>query len=278
MTTGIAELAPTIEKVVSAQTTRTLIQESVALAIPGVMDRSGEVRPGMDRLDMIELAELAVQDVDETGLAMTPQVINPTAAQLLLDRHKSIPFAITKRGEIQSKIAAVAETVQNGIRSLVAEVDDAVFAEGVSAAATTETVAAANALAALRGAAKQFDLDNVPRVMRACVVSPGFLHDQLLAESNVIRANEFGSAEPIRVAQVASIYGMAIFESSSASLPDDGFLAIGMEALAFARQRAVEFEEQLQVLNQKKDYAVSHMYGVKSTAASNPRLYVYDPA
>ena len=76
--TGASDVASTIQKVVSALTTRTLIQESVALNIPGVWDRSGEVMEGMDRLDMIQLAELAVQDVNEAGGEMTPQTINPS--------------------------------------------------------------------------------------------------------------------------------------------------------------------------------------------------------
>jgi len=63
--TGVSDVASTIQKVVSALTTKTLIQESVGLSIQGVWDRSGEVMAGMDRLDMNELAELAVQDVNE---------------------------------------------------------------------------------------------------------------------------------------------------------------------------------------------------------------------
>ena len=275
--TGVADVSSTIEKVVSALTTRTLIQNSVGLAMPGVWDRSGEVRPGMDRLDMIELAELAIQTVDETGVAMTPQTIVPAAAQLDLDQHKSIPFAVTKRGELQSKVALVQRTVENAVRQLSADVDDYIFSQGVAAAGTTTTVAAADALEAIRGAAKQFDLDNVPKEGRALVCSPGFLYDDLLANNNVIRANEFGSAEPIRMAAVANIYGILIFESSSASIADDGFLALGMEAMAFARQRSISFESQEQVLNQKTDYAMTHLFGAESTAASNPRIYVYDP-
>lgn len=276
--TNATDVASAIQKVVSAITTRTLIQESVALAMPGIWDRSGEVMPGMDRLDMNLLAELAVQDVDENGAAMTPQTISPTAAQLSLNRHKSIPFSITKKGSLQSKIELVSRTVENGIRSLAAEVDDAVFAELVANAGTTNTVAAADALEAIRLAAKAFDLANVPKMGRALACSPGFLYDDLLANNNVIRANEFGSAEPIRMAAVANIYGIMIFESSSSSIADDGFVAVGLEACAFARQRAVEFEEENKVLEQRRDYAVTHLYGVKSTVATtNPRIYVYDP-
>lgn len=276
--TGVSNVSATIEKVVSSLVTKTLIQNSVALAMPGVWDRSGEIRAGMDRLDMIELAELAEQTVDETGAAMTPQTISPTAAELDLDQHKSIPFSLTKRGELQSKIALVSRTVENGARTLAYGVDDYIFTVAVAAAGTTNTTAAADGLEAIRDLAKQFDLDNVPKQGRAAVVSPGFLHDDLLATSSVIKANEFGSAEPVRMGSVASIYGIQIFESSSSAIADDGFLAMGLEAMAFARQRSVEFESQIQVLNQKTDYTLTHLFGAESTAASNPRIYVYNPA
>ena len=276
--TGIADVAVTIEEVISALTTQTLIQSSVALQIPGVWDRSGEVRPGMDTLDMIELAELAIQTVDETGAAMTPQTINPTAAKLLLNQHKSIPFSLTSRGDLQSKIALVQRTVENGARTLAADIDDTIFAEAASAAGTTDVSASVDGLSDVLKAKKQFDLDNVPREMRALVGSPGWINDALLASNNVIRANEYGSDAPVRKGFVATVYDFIIFESSSSAIPDDGYIAFGMEALAFARQRAMEFERQRQVLSQKDDYAMTHLFGVKSTAASNPRLFVYDPA
>lgn len=275
--TGIADVASTIETVVSSLVTRTLIQNSVALAMPGVWDRSGEVRPGMDQLDMILLAELAEQTVDETGAAMTPQTITPAAKSLVLDQHKSIPFAVTSRGALQSKIALVQRTIENGARTLAAGVDDYVFTQAIADAKTTTTIAAADGLAALRGMAKQFDLDNVPKEGRAVACSPGFLHDDLLSTSNVIKANEFGSSEPVRMGAVANIYGIMVFESSSASIADDGFLGLGLEACAFARQRAISFEEQRQILNQKTDYTLTHLYGAESTAATNPRIYVYNP-
>ena len=275
---GISQVDLTIEEVISAITTQTLIQNSVALQIPGVWDRSGEVRPGMDTLDMIELAELAVQDVNEDGSAMTPQTISPAASKLELDNHKSIPFSITKRGDLQSKIALVQRTVANGARTLAAQVDDAIFAEAVSAAGTTETAPGTDGLADILLAKKAFDLADVPKEMRALVGAPEWINDKLLSTNTVIRANEYGSDAPIRTGFVASIYDFMIFESSSSSLPSDGFIAFGMEGLAFARQRAMEFESENKVLEQRIDYAMTHLYGVKSTAASNPRLFVFDPA
>ena len=275
---GIAAIDSTIMEVISAITTRTLIQESVALAMPALWNRSGEVMEGMDTLDMIELAELAVQTVDELGGEMTPQSISPTAAKLLLNQHKSVPFSITKRAALQSKIALVQKTVENGARSLAADVDDYVFAEAVSAAATTATVAGADGLADILAMKKAFDDANVPRFARCLVGSSEFINNKLLATNVVQKANEYGSADPLRRGFVAEAFGIQIFESNSSAIPNDGFLGMGAEAVAFARQRNMEFEEEKRVLAQRQDFAMTHLFGAKSTAASNPRIYVYNPA
>lgn len=276
--TGVSGIPEVIQKVISTQTTKTLQQLAISQSIAGVWDRSGEVGPGMDRLDMISLAELAVQSVDEAGGAMTPQTINPSADYLNLDQHKSVPFSLTKRGDLQSKIALVQKTLEIGLVSLAADVDNYVFTQAVAAAGSTVTAAAADALAALRGLAKSFDDANVPKMGRSAIVGTSFLWDELLANNNVIKANEFGSSEPIRVAKIANIYGIDLYESTSSAIPSDGFLGMGMEAMAFARQRMVEFEEEKKVLEQRTDYAISHLFGAASTAASNPRIYVYNPA
>jgi len=274
---GNTEVAVTIQKVVSSMVTRTLIQNSVALAMPGVWDRTGEVGPGMDRLDMIQLAELTEQTVNEDGTAMTPQTITPGAAQLLLDQHKSIPFSVTKRGALQSKIALVSKTIENGLRTLAAGVDNYVFAQAVADAGTTVTVAAADGLEALRDLGEAFDAANVPTELRSAAIGRTFMWGDLLSNNNVIRANEFGSSDPVRVAQIANIYGISLYCSNSTSVPTDGFIALGHEALAFARQRSVDFEDEPKILEQRTDYALTHLFGAESTAASNPRIYVYDP-
>jgi len=278
--TGIAQVASTIQKVVSRTLTQTLIQDSVYLAMPGTWDRSGEVEPGMDRLDMHFLTEIDEQDVDETGIALTPATIMPNAAFLNLDQHKAIPFSVTKRGVLQSKIALVQQTITNGVKTLSHGIDNHGFSVAVAAALNTATTATADGLEALRQCAKVFDMENVPKQGRSVAVSPGFLHDDLLSTSNVIRANEFGSADPVRMGAVANIYGMMIYESTSASIPVGGFIATGMEAMAFARQKSLILETEKRVLNFKDDYALSHLFGSASTvegAASNPRIYVYAP-
>ncbi len=122
----------------------------------------------------------------------------------------------------------------------------------------------------------QFDTDNVDEDGRSLAAGPLFIKE-LLSNGVIIKANEYGSSEGLRKGKVAEIYGVAIFESNSPSVAADGFIALGMEAMAFARQREMSFEEQYQVLNQKTDYAISHLFGAESTSASNPRIYKYDP-
>lgn len=275
--TGLADVAEVIEKVVSTMTTETLIQESVGMG--AVRDFSSMVGPGMDRLDIPLFNELAVQTVDDAGGAMTPQTIDPEAAQLSLNSHRSVPFSIPKRVGLQSKLNLVQEALKNAPRSLAAEIDDSIFTEAIAGAGTTVAVAAADALAAILDCKQQLDTDNVRRTDRFLVGSPAFIAD-LLGTNNIIRANEYGASAPIQAGMVASIYGFMILESSSSSVPTDGFIAMHREGMAFARQREVQFERELKVLEQREDYALTHLYGVKHTvlaAASNPRIYVYNP-
>jgi hypothetical protein len=269
-----SDIVSTIEQIVSRQTTMTLIQESVAL--PCVRDISGEVSEGMDRLDVNLYTELPVQDVNEDGTAMVPSTIDPSAAMLELNRHKSVAFSVTSTASQQSKLNLVEDTIYNANRSLVAEVDDAIFAEAVANAKTTLTVAASDALAAILEAKQQFDLDKVPRADRCLVASPMFCA-LLLSTNNVIRANEFGSTQPIQNGFLSNIFNFTIVESPSASLPNDGFLAMHKEGMIFARQRAVEFESERKVLEQRTDFTLCHRYGVKSSAPTNARIFVYDP-
>lgn len=273
--TGNADVGATIEQVVSTLTTQTLIQESIALG--AVRDFSALVGPGMDQLDIPLFNELSVQDVSEVGAEMTAQTISPVAASLLLDKHKAVPFSITSSARIESKLALVEEAVFNGGRSLAANIDDLIFGEVVSAAKTTETVAGTDALEEILRMKEQFDLDNVPRSMRYLVASPVWCR-RLLGTNNIIRADEYGSSDAIQNGLVTKIYGFNILESSSSALPADGFVGMHMEGIAFARQRAVTFEQERRVLAQKDDYVLVHKFGLKSTAVMNPRLYVFDPA
>ena len=269
-------VASAIEKRISQLVTSVLIQESVAM--PTVMDRSSEVGPGVDRLDINLFTELAVQDVSESA-AMTPQTINPSASQLDLDRHKAIPFSISRRAGMQSKIALVPEALRNGARSLAAEIDDRIYSlidTDTSTAAPDHRIALTGGeLADLANAKKLLDDQNVPKSQRFVAASPGFIQG-LLADSNVINVDKYGSGDPILNGFVTRIYGFAMVESSSASIIDDGFHAYHKETMSFARQLTPEIRNEEKALEMRDDWVLSHLYGAVTNDSSGVRSVVYD--
>ena len=254
--------AAIIEKRVSTIMTETLIQESVMLG--AVRDFSSQIGPGMDRLDIPLFNELAVQDVSEST-AMTAQVINPSASQLNLDRHKAIPFSISRKAGEQAKIAMVPEALENGAKSLAAEIDDYMLGlidAGASTAAPDHRIAltANDPLADLAAAKKLLDTQNVPKFDRFVVASPGFV-ESLLQTNNLIRVNEYGNEQPIQAGFVSRIYGFTILESSSSAVVDDGFHAFQRQGVAFGRQIQPELRTEEKALEMRTDYVLSHLYG-----------------
>jgi len=155
--TTTTETAEAIEKVVSTITTEVLQQNAVSLGT--INDRSSEVGPGMDRLDIILFNELASQTVSEST-GVTASTIDPTANQLDLDQHEAVAWAISQKADLQTKVAIVAQAVRNGAIRMAADIDDFNFGlidAGVSLAAPDHRIAlTANPLEDITLAKKAF--------------------------------------------------------------------------------------------------------------------------
>ena len=117
-----ADITTSVQDLVSSVVTETLIQNAVMLG--AVQDRTGELQPGMDRLSIQLLNALALQDVPTDGTEMTPQTITSLEAELILNQHKSYPFAIGDKVSVESKLNLVQEQVANGARVHAAQIDD----------------------------------------------------------------------------------------------------------------------------------------------------------
>lgn len=273
--TQTSDVAGQIETRVSSILTETLIQSSVMMN--AVKDYSSQVGPGMDQVDIPLFNELSAQDVLEAG-AMTAQTITPSESSLNLDRHKAIPFSISRKAGAQSKIALVPEALRNGSRTLAYEMDDYMLGlidAGVSASAPDHRQAlTADPLADIALAKKLLDDQNCPRSMRFVVASPGFIQS-LLGTNNLIRVNEYGNANAIQAGFVSDVYGFRILESSSASIIDDGFHAFHSESIAFGRQIQPELRTEEKALEMRTDYVLSHLYGSVLTD-SGKRCVVFD--
>lgn len=269
--TGSADLVSVIEKRVSNIVTETLIQDSVALGVV----KQYPVASGMDRLDIPLFNSMTVVDVVE-GVDLTPESIAVSTAKLDLNRQKAIAWAISKRAEVQSKINAVTQAVKNGSKELAAEIDDFLFAAMVTGTGDTKGMAvdfSGDALAALADSKKQMDEANVPRQGRFIIASPGFISN-LLGNNNVINVDKYGSENPIQAGFVTRIYGFTLVESSSASVPADGYIAEQMDSTAFARQMNVMLLRQEQALGIRDDYSMSHLYGGILTDTGSKRIVI----
>ena len=269
--TNSTDLAGQIEKKVSGVLSTTLIQESVSLG--SIDDRSSEVGPGMDRLDIALMNNLAIQDVSESA-DVTPQSITPSEFQLTLDRHKSVPWSLSDRASEQSKINVVTRAVMNGARAMAAEIDDFNFGL-IDAGAGTRVALTANPLEDISNAKALMDSANVTKGNRFIAASPAFIKT-LLDQNTIVNANQYGSMEARQAGFVDRIFGFTILESSSASIVEDGFQAYHMESVAFARQLAVSLKSEYRVHGHKWDYSLSHLYGAVFTQATMAVVYDSD--
>jgi len=269
--TNSTDLAGQIEKRVSGVLSTTLIQESVSLG--SVDDRSSEVGPGMDRLDIALMNELAIQDVSESS-DVTPQSITPSEFQLELNRHKSVPWSLSDRASEQSKINVVTRAVMNGARTMAAEIDDFNFGL-IDAGASSRVALTGNPLEDISNAKALMDAAKVPKTDRFIAASPAFIKS-LLDQNTIVNANQYGSMEARQAGYVDRIFGFTILESSSANIVEDGFQAYHREAVAFARQIAVSLKSEYKVLGHKWDYSLSHLYGAVFTQPSMAVVYDSD--
>lgn len=272
------DVQTTIETRVSELLTETLVQESVMLG--NVQDRTNEVGPGMDRLSVNVLNNLGVQNVNLDGTAVTPGTITSTEAELVLDQFKTYAFSIGDKTAVQSKIQLVQEQLQIGAREHAAAIDDFLIAlgiAGVSQSGPDHLIAldGSDALVDLRTAKRLLDLQNVPKRDRKWLASPGWM-EKLFSSNNIIRANEFGSRDAIASASVARIYDFDIIESSSAELPDNGFMAYYMPTIQFARQIQPRFKREEKILEHREDYSLSQLYGGQVSPDGARRIVVGD--
>lgn len=265
-TTEVAEL---IEKKVSTIVTETLIQESVMMS--AVRDFSSLVGAGMDRLDIPLFNELAQVDVLENG-EVTPATIDPSASQLPLDQHKSIPWAVSDKASVQSKLAIVQEAVKNGAKTLAAGIDNKILAD-LDGSGATRVALTADPLKDITNAKKILDEANVPRTGRYIVASPAFCK-ALLDDNTIVNANQYGSREAQQAGFVDRLFGFTILESNSPEIQEGGFIAMHMEAYAFARQMGVSLKSEYKVLAHRYEYSMSHLFGGVVTSAD--RIVIYD--
>lgn len=270
--------ASVIEKRVSPVIQETLIQNSVM--IPAIWNRSAEVGPGMDRLDVPILGELAVQNVSETT-ELVPAAPVISVDQMALDQQKAILWAITDRTSVQSKIAISAEIFKNGGKTLAASIDDAIIAEmvaEVSAGAPDHVIAfdAGGVLgdADVRNARELMNIQNIPMSDRFLLVGPT-AEKSLLGVANFIEVQKYGSeARALMTGELGRLYGFTVLMSTSSSLTAGEAMFFHRHCLTYATQINMRFDQDRNLKGHSDEFSLSLLYGVKGLDGGKRQVLV----
>ncbi len=257
--------ANVIEKRVSTLVQETLIQNSVM--IPAIWDRSGEVGPGMDRLDIPLLTSLAAQTVSESG-DLTASAPTISTDQMSLDQQKAVVWAITDRASIQSKININAEILKNAGKELAKDVDDKIITDmvaGVSTSAPDHLIAFSNASELsdgdVRNARELLNEQNVPMSERFMLVGSE-AEKNLLAVSNFIEVQKYGNeARALQTGELGRLYGFTVLLSTSSALGAGEALFFHKQCHAYASQASMRFRSEEKALGHRIEYSLSILYG-----------------
>jgi N4-gp56 family major capsid protein len=271
--TQTSDVAYNIQDLVSAIVQEELIQNSVMVGT--VNDRSAEAGSGLDRISIPRFDALTLQAVSETA-EVTPQTITGAQSELILNQHFSYPFAIGDKALTQSKADLVAEAVRNGARVHAAGIDN--YLIGLADAAGSRTALSAgpaNPLADITSARQQMNSAFLPMSDRYLLVSPAF-EAAILNEATFIRADAYGSSQPVMNGEIGRILGFTVLMSPSAGIVDDGFIAYHRSGLFFARQIAAKLEQERNVLGHRDEYSLSQLYGGVAADDASSRIFVFD--
>ena len=272
---GLTEVDPTIEEIVSAQVQEVLNAEVVMP--PLVSDYSAMVGPGMDTVKIPRMGNFTVNTKAE-NTAVDAQVNAFSTDDLALNRHKVIQFLLEDIAALQSKVAVSQAYVVQAGKDLAVEMDQACIDElesGVSTSAPDHKIAFDSGSALTKddilNARKLLNVAKVPLSDRAAVISPAN-EAAILAISEFVRVDESGGSEALRNGRIGKLFGFDIFVSPLAEDAKNMFFHKSCQA--FARQLAPRALTQLDLPNLAMRYSVDHIYGKKTLDSGKRQVLV----
>lgn len=262
--TGLTEVAGTIESLVQAEIQLVL---NANVVVPGaVMDLSGQVGPGMDRVAVPRLSKFTVNTKVE-NTAVDAQAVTLAVDTLVLDQYKVVQFLVEDIADLQSKVNTVQEGVRQVGADLASEMDQKLINDieaGTSASSPDHRVAYVGATllakADILAARELLNIQNVPLADRSLLVSPGSEAD-ILNISEFTRVDESGGSAALRNGQIGKLFGFDVLVSSQ--VEDLKTLAIHKSCHAFARQLLPQVESLRELQHLATRWSISHIYGSK---------------
>lgn len=261
--TGTAEVAGTIEALVSAQIQEVLTANQV---IPGsILDWSSKAVPGMDRVSYPRMSNFVVQ-TKVSGVDLDAQSNAFGVDILILDQHKAIDFIIEKVADVQSMVAVQDEYINQSGKDLAAEMDlycINVMEAGISAAAPDHRRAYTGASLAkvdILLARQLLNEAKVPQDSRYLGVSPAE-ESSLMNISEFTRVDEAGGSAALRNGEIGKLFGFTVLMSPQ--FEDLKTLAYHRSCQVFARQWGPDVNMLYQPKKVATEVVLDHMYGSK---------------
>ncbi len=259
---GLTEVSATSMEIVASIVQETLKQE--AKLLPTIMDYSAFAGKGASSVKVPRRNTFSAADKTE-NTALTAQELTFAVDTISLDKNKAIYAALEKIAEVQATPNVEAEIVMEMAKELALQVDKDIYTELLlaSAAAPDHRIAFAGASLAqtdLLEARRLLNVQNVPMDNRFLAIAPDE-EKALLAISDFVRADAYGSAGGLINGEIGRLYGMVVVMSNvvTAGLP----IVYHKSAVGFAQQLMPEYQTDFDLKNTAKEYLLNHIYGVE---------------
>lgn len=262
----MADMGKTNIDAVSQEEISTLIQEQLiqeSKMIPLV--KNFPAPAGIDLIKIPRAGDFSVDSKVE-NTAVTPQVLTYATDDLSLNLYKVIQVLLEDNAELQAKPDVVSDIIGRMSRQLALQIDTDIIAELelTSAAAPDHRLAYDNATSLGKAdiliARKLLHEQNINFNECHIGVSASAEAD-LLAISDFVHVNLYGSSAPIQNGEIGKLYGAPVIMSNE--FDSAKTMVWHPSHVAFARQMNPKFEQDRVLDKLANLYSISNLYGAK---------------
>lgn len=259
---GLTEVSATSMDVIASIVQETLKQESKLL--PLISDYSAFAVKGAASVKVPRRTQFAAADKAE-NTALTAQELTFAVDTISLAKNKAIYAALERVAELQATPNVEGEIIMEMAKELALQVDKDIFTEIAlaSAAAPDHRIAFVGSDVAqvdLLQARYLLNAQNVPMDNRFLGIAPD-QEKALLAISDFVRADAYGSAGGLVNGEIGRLYGMTVVMSNVFTAARA--YVWHKSAIGFAQQMTPEYSTDVDLKNTAKEYLLQHVYGVE---------------
>jgi len=262
---GVTEVTNVSQALIASVVQDVLKQQ--AILMPTVTDYSRFAVKGAKSVGVPRRTQFTQANKAE-NTDLTAQELTFAADTIALDKHKAIYSKLEKIAGVQASPDVVAEIIKESAAELALQLDVDIITElrKVSTSAPDHAIqyidTSTNVLAKgdILEARALLNKANVPLSERYLVISPD-KEKQMLAISDFVKANEYGSTRAIQLGELGQIFGFTVLMHNS--LDADEVLAYHKAHVGMAIQLAPEFRTNFQLRSVSDEYLLHWLYGVK---------------